>query len=1236
MVRDMTRPNPPDRPSVGSIIARFTRLRSNLRPNQLKRALSPKASSDPLRDHLRSLGIFRDPLEHDPGLDEVEEEEYSDDPTLGLRTTSSGDTHDSAGSAAGEDYWDSEATRRSVSTAATSLTTSPTTTSPPPVPGIGSVFSQWLPGRPKSPVALRKGPPTPIIVSPNPMSPTSPADLLGGRRGPLPFFARSLSPDSVPPSPSSPTSPINIHHHRKGSGGGPSGTLAFLKTGKFPWTVSESPSSRASTPDIEKFKLESDFIAYAAANGAPGNNSASPTSPSNSWSKAMTGLHGFMGGKKRGRERSNSKLSIGSETGPWGSAGGTASSSAVDMANWGSNPEDAVAPSPSNQTPPPGGLAAFWGLGKSSSSPPVKKERKSKSMSVAPAPNAAGWDIPKPEASSSASTPPWPANGTHAEFTKESKPSSKSSTAKPTPASSPPSATPAPITKLSKKPNKRAAQAAAAASAPVPTPITEKDLPPKATEEEEWTPGPSSASPPSKGISSFWSAGKEEKKKKKAGKAETQAPSLAMSAAATQASLVAAMADTWNEESEEPARDMSHWAGAEHGFGIPPGPTLTSAFNATAWGPPFAGPEFERESPRTAASPMSFSQFGSASSSSKATLATSGKSTPAPTMPVGKAADKRTPVSNQAPAKPLALDENPDASDWMAFTNKTKNAGLRPSKLGSSVISAELNEKPTAPGASKTGATSGWGVKQGPPKQESSAWGAFGASPTDAAFQARTKAKAPEPMRKSAQAGAGPGPQFGGWGSINTPVQPPIENNWETWSVRSVPAIEIVSSPTTSPSAKEELPSIASPPMSTWSPLGSAAGGSSNRTSTVTTMDMPPIAQTARSSWTSLVKEPHGFGAAQWKFNGSGSTLGPVSEGARESGAGNDVWEMDMGGSGPASDASVPWPGEISPELLRSLQGPPEYSSGSDMESKKRKSEIGSGLRRPESGFKSAFANLSDSGEEKGKRSLVPNKSPLNNVSDSSSSRSSWSTFPKKATSSPPGFGLSKSPPSAPAVIASTAKGKTAAVRPTARMPGGFVSWDEEDREPKDVDFDQLISMVDGSRNSVEPASSFLRKNQTAAQPRAPVVPTPAPTQAAKGKKGRRGKAMAVNGFDEEEPDSAAPPAPVLSAIDDGLLAQLDSSLQPQARPQVNAPPSPYKTRTKTVWIEDEVPTRTGSLEVSSLPNPLENQEKREKAKKLEEEEKEREETTKAGAGAGTGGANKKTNNNNKKAKKKR
>jgi hypothetical protein len=78
----------------------------------------------------------------------------------------------------------------------------------------------------------------------------------------------------------------------------------------------------------------------------------------------------------------------------------------------------------------------------------------------------------------------------------------------------------------------------------------------------------------------------------------------------------------------------------------------------------------------------------------------------------------------------------------------------------------------------------------------------------------------------------------------------------------------------------------------------------------------------------------------------------------------------------PASDASVPWQGELSPELLRSLQGPTEYSSGSDKESRKRKSEIGSGLRRPESGFKSAFANLSDSGEEKGKSSLVPNKNP--------------------------------------------------------------------------------------------------------------------------------------------------------------------------------------------------------------------------------------------------------------------
>ena len=90
----MTRPNPPDRPSVGSLIIRFTRLRSNLRSNQLRRALSPKVSSDPLRDHLRSLGISRDPFEQDPDLNEIEEEDIGD-PTLGLRATSSGGTHDS-------------------------------------------------------------------------------------------------------------------------------------------------------------------------------------------------------------------------------------------------------------------------------------------------------------------------------------------------------------------------------------------------------------------------------------------------------------------------------------------------------------------------------------------------------------------------------------------------------------------------------------------------------------------------------------------------------------------------------------------------------------------------------------------------------------------------------------------------------------------------------------------------------------------------------------------------------------------------------------------------------------------------------------------------------------------------------------------------------------------------------------------------------------------------------------
>ena len=1229
MVRDMTHPNPPDRPSVGSIITRFTRLRSNLRPNQLKRALSPKASSDPLRDHLRSLGISRDPLEPDPGFDPIEDED-SDDPTLGIRTTSSGETHDSAGSAAGEDYWDSEATRRSVSTAATSLTTSPTATSPPPVPGIGSVFSQWLPGRPKSPVTLKKGPPTPIVVPQNPISPASQADLLGGRRGPLPFFARSLSPDSVPPSPNSPTStsPINIHHHRKGSSGGPSGTLAFLKTGKFPWTVSESPSSRASTPDIEKFKLESEFMAYAAANGGAGNNSVSPSSPGNSWSKAMNGLHGFMGGKRRGRERSNSKLSISSDTVPWGSAGAAASASALDMANWGSNPEDVAVPNP---TPPSGGgLAAFWGLSKSSSSPPVKKEKKSKSTSMAPPPNAAGWDIPKPEASSSMSTPLLPAvNGTPAELVKEVKPSSKSSTAKPTPASTPPSAAPPPITKLSKKANKKAAQSAPV-SAPVPTPITEEDLPPRTTEEEEWTPGSSSISPP-KGVSSFWSAGKEEKKKKKAEKAETQAlfpPTMPVSA--SQPSLVSAMAETWNEE---PAPDMSHWAGTEHGFGFAhgPGPAMPSTFNTTTWSPPLSVPGLERESPRTAASPISFSQRGSASSSSKATPTTSGKSTPAPATPLGKA-DKRTPVSTQGPAlaKPLATaEENPDAADWMAFTNnKMKAAGLRPSKLGSSVISADPEEKPDTPSAGKPGTTPGWAAKQRPPKQESSAWGAFGASPTDADFhhaRAKAKAPAPGPTKKSAQVGGAPPIGAGGWGSINTPLQPPIENNWDTWSARSVPAIEIVGAPTASPTPT-------SPPMSTWKPPGSTPGGNNNsRTSTVNGLDFPSATHTARSSWTSLVKEPHGFNAAQLKFNGSGSTLGPVSEGLGESGAVNEVWDMDMGGNGPASDVSLPWPGELSPELLRSLQGPTEYSSasGSDKESRKRKSEIGSGLRRPESGFKSAFANLSDSGEENGKPSLVPNRNPLNNVSDSSS-RSSWSAFPKKATSSPPGFGLSKSPLAPPAVITSTAKGKTATVKPTS-MPGGFLSWDEDDGEPKDVDLDQLIAMAGEPKDSTEPVSNFPPKNQTAAPPKAPAASMPAPTPVARGKKGKKTKARANNGFDEEEPEPEAPPIPVSSAVDDDLLAQLDRGLRPR---EVKPPPSPYKTRTKTVWIEDEVPTRTGSLEASSFPNPLEEKEKFEKAKKVEEEkdeEKEKEET-KVGAGGGA----KKGNNNNKKGKKKR
>ena len=1249
MVRDMTRPNPPDRPSVGSIITRFTRLRSNLRPNQLKRALSPKASSDPLRDHLRSLGISRDPLEPDPSLNEVEEED-SDDPTLGLRTTSSGETHDSGGSAAAEDYWDSEVTHRSVSTAATSPTPSPIATSPP-VPGIGSVFSQWLPGRPKSPVALRKGPPTPITVPQNPMSPTSQGDIFGGSRGPLPFFARSLSPDTVPPSPSSPTSPINIHHHRKGSGGAPSGTLAFLKTGKFPWTVSESPSSRATTPDIEKFKLESDFMAYAA-NGAPGNNSASPTSPNNSWSKAMNGLHGFMGGKKKGRERSNSKLSISSDTVPWASASAAASASAVDMANWGSNPEDMVVPPPSNPTPPSGGLAAFWGLGKSSSSPPVKKEKKSKSTSMPPPPNTTGMDIPRPDASSSTFLPLFPAaNGIPAELVTDTKPSSKASTAKPTPASTPPPATPVPITKLSKKANKRAPQSAAAAI-PVPISITEEDLPPKATEEEEWTPGSSSISPPIKGISPFWGVGKEEKKKKKAEKAGSQATSPpTRPTAATHASFVSAMADTWNEESEGSAPDMSQWAGAEHGFnfGLGPDHTLASAPNPTAWSPPFSVPGPERFSP------ISTSQRGSASSSSKATPATSGMSTPTltPGMPASRV-DKRSPVSNHAhaPAKPLAPEENPDAADWMAFTNRTKTPGLRPSKLSSSVTPAAPDEKPTRPVASNTGTTPGWAVKQGPPKQESAAWGAFGASPTDSAFQTRMKAKAPEPTRKSAQVGTVPQSQFGGgWGSITTPVQQPIENTWDTWSVRSVPTIEIVSAPTAAHASKDEPPSTTSSPMPSWKPVGSPSGGGNRRTPSTTMMDVAP---TARSSWTSLVKEPHGFNAAQWKMNGSGSTLGPVSEGLGGNAAMNDEWEMEIGHSGPPSESGVPWQGEISPELLRSLQGPAEYSSGSDKESRKRKSEIGSGLRRPESGFKSAFANLSDSGEEKGKSNLVPNKNPLNNISDSSSSRSSWSAFPKKATSSPPGFGLSKSPPAAPAVIASTAKGKTAAssmARNTSRMPGGFMSWDDEDVEPKDVDLDHLISMAEDPRISSERASNFAVKNGKAAPPKAPSMP-PA-TQAARAKKGKKGKGKGAYGFDDEEPEPEpeAPTAPASSAVYDDLLAQLDHSLQPQPRPRpsMHPPLSPYKTRTRTVWIEDEAPTRIGSLEISSIPNPEDEREKLEKAMKLEEEaererekerekEKEKEETTKGGGGGNKKGNNNNNNNNNnnKKGKKKR
>jgi hypothetical protein len=979
-----------------------------------------------------------------------------------------------------------------------------------------------------------------------------------------------------------------------------------------------------------------------------------------------------MGGKKRGRERSNSKLSISSDTGPWGSASAAASASAVDMANWGSNPEDIVVPPPSNPTPPSGGLAAFWGLGKSSSSPPVKKEKKSKSTSmpapVVPAgPSAAGWDIPKPEG-----TPSMPetgaSNGVPAGLARETKPSSKASTAKPTPASTPPTTTPAPIAKLSKKANKRVAQSAAAAagttsapatsaSAPAPTLISEEDLPPKAAEEDEWTPGSSSISPPVKGTSSFWNAGKEEKKKKRAERAETRAPlppTMPPSASATHASLVAAMTETWNEESEEPAADMSHQAGTEHGFGFALDPTMASAFNATAWPAAFSVPAPELEPPQTAAPPISISQLASASSSSKATLARSGKSTPTPPMSAGKA-DQRMPVPNQPLGRPLVSEENPDASDWLAFTNRSKNAGPRPSKLGSTVISAHQEEKQATPvDGGKTGTPSGWAVKQEPPKQDSPMWRAFGASPTDPALQAKPKARAPQPTKKPAQGGSGP--HFGGWGSINTPVQPTTENSWDTWSARSVPSIEIVGTSGGSLASKEDLPlplpSTTSPAMSTWKPAGSTSGGSSNRTSGITVMD---ATHTARSSWMSLLKEPHGFNAAQWKANGSGSTLGPVSEGQGENGAANDVWDMDMGGSGPPSDASVPWPGELSPELLRSLQGPPEYSSGSDKESRKRQSEIGSGLRRPESGFKSAFANLSDSGEEKGKASLVPNKNPLNNVSDSSSSRSSRSAFPQKPSSSPSGFGLSKSPPAAPAVIASTAKGKTAAsaaVRPTTRMPGGFLSWDE-DGESKDVDLDQLMAMVDEPNTSARPAAPSKPPGVSIPAP-TKAAPVAHPTLAAKGKKGRKGKGRANSGFDEEELEPYAPTMPASSAVDDDLLAQADWSLRPQARPQVNPPLSPYKTRTRTVWIEDEVPTRIGSLEASSVPNPLEEMERLEKAKKLEEEErlerarkleeeekekeKEKEEATKAGGGNKKGNNNNNNNNNNsnKKGKKKR
>ena len=204
------------------------------------------------------------------------------------------------------------------------------------------------------------------------------------------------------------------------------------------------------------------------------------------------------------------------------------------------------------------------------------------------------------------------------------------------------------------------------------------------------------------------------------------------------------------------------------------------------------------------------------------------------------------------------------------------------------------------------------------------------------------------------------------------------------------------------------------------------------------------------------------------------------------------------------------------------------------------------------------------------------------------------------------------------------------------------MSWDEEeeDVEPKGVDLNQLMAMVEEPTNPTEPAFSFAPKKPTAAPPKAPAASTPAPAQATRGKKGKKAKPRGNNAFDEEDAEPEAPTAPVSSAVEDDLLAQLDHGLQSQARPEVKPPPSPYKTRTKTVWIEDEVPTRTGSLEAASFPNPLEEKEKLAKAKKLEEaekeekEEKEKEEATKAGTGPG-GGA-KKGNSNNKKGKKKR